>query len=186
MALTYNPILPSETDPDKPLTSYLAKRWSENCEAMVDGVFGAPRLKARALSRLAAGATDMMIDTTPISRSGAGTISASRTYGIIQSGSIRARMSMTVNFGTSTTFTINRIRAGASLLVFSSTISSGPTSGSVDLFVQHGDAIQFGFSYTTGASGAGASITDTRIQCALGSDLFPTDGMFGNTLNPIL
>lgn len=42
----YDPILSTETDPDQPLKSSLAKRWTDNPIAMGEGASGAPLIRA--------------------------------------------------------------------------------------------------------------------------------------------
>lgn len=129
---TWVDIADSSTDPDAPLTSELAKAWTDNVIAAFEGAAGAPRFALKSIERVVAGAA------VRSSRTGSVTIASGfetfLAFNFIQIGTVRATMTR----GGAGSMRVVRLRAGGSQELVAETTASI----SVDIPVIPGDRIQ--------------------------------------------
>lgn len=177
--MAYSPILATETDPDAPLTSFLAKRWSDNWEAGFDGVANAPKLRLRALQRIGQSGNWLARDNTVRTISGSGSPVLNADYDFVQQGVPTFYVEYNITTAT-TVLSVNLVRSGVSTLLHQSV--PGSTGGGFASFyiavgVIQGDRVTFSMTYTSGASQAGAQMRNITI---LGTgELWPTNNTFG-------
>tara|TARA_R110000851_G_scaffold200201_5_gene351347 strand:- start:777 stop:1292 length:516 start_codon:yes stop_codon:yes gene_type:complete len=169
MASWVDPI-DTETDPDAPLKSELAKRWDNNVIAALEGAPGAQRLALGAIEDITAGVS-VRHSYTKLITSGAG---LSYEFGFLQSGIIRFLGSRTV--ATTTSCVVTRYRNG----VATSILSTGIAAPTADIDVLPFDILLI--AWTT--SGIDTTVT-TNLQTN-GENLWcanPTStvGVTGNT-----
>lgn len=180
--MAYSPIIPSETDPDAPLTSFLAKRWSDNWEAGFEGEPGAPRLRVRALGRLTSGSNWLFRDTRAVTASGSGSgVTIRMSFGVIQQGT--GRISFEYYSMPLSNLKLDLVRSGTTFTQYNlpststGAIGSWTAVGPISVGLLQGDRIDLSIVYTTGASGAGTGLRNLTLSG--NSEVFPTEGMFG-------
>lgn len=137
-------IPPTATDPDAPLTSFLAKAWSDNPAAIANGDAGAPRISKSALLAPIAGTGFLMAPTVTLNTSSSGSTSngSPRTLPI-RTGVVT--FTMTKSGGT----------GSVSILINNSVVESETANGTYNYnrTLSEGDAV----SYTAN----GGSVTGT-------------------------
>lgn len=179
----YNIINSSETDPDEPLTSFLAKRWTDNWIAGFEGQPTAPKLLARAIKPVSWG-TVFKFDNNPAgSVIIAGQSSTVRSrVGVMNFGSVDFYIETSVGVG-SGSFTMNRLRAGTTtqLLATGSLGNHGNTARNVLVSIQPGDQLEV-VVVGGSASNNNAAVNRVAIRTS-GDDLWVSESMMGNILN---
>lgn len=159
---TYTPIIGTETDPDAPLTSSLAKRWSDNWIAGFEGQANAPKLKLTALDRPTPGGNWRLV--FPNSSPALNT-SVQHSFGICQYGSIRIEATMGGG-ANSPTLSMYRTRATSQVLFYQ---QGGTGYRVVDIAVIPGDLITI-----LASPGGGSSVQLTNVHVMTGGEyLFP-------------
>lgn len=124
----------AEIDHKSPLTETLMTALRDNPIAISEGADNAPRMKLKALDRVAAG-SNTRLNYTGTNTDNSNTVTSKvLEFGIAQIGTIRAEMTEAV----SSTMEIFRTRSGTKTQMV-----TGNTSVTVDFSVVHGDLITF-------------------------------------------
>lgn len=172
---TYNDILPAETEPDAPLTSYLAKRFVDNPIAMFEGRNGAPRLQLGAFPRVTVGSINKCNNTTVLQTG----------FALINQGSIRIEFTISIS---NTTFPgdyeLRRRRGGSFSTLLSGTLSapSDTDNRSIDVGCQPYDFFWLAIT-NPGSTLAVVNVSSFNLRTG-GEDLYPvTDVMMGRMDN---
>lgn len=168
---TYTPIIGTETDPDAPLTSSLAKRWSDNWIAGFEGQANAPKLQLTALARPNPGGNWRLVLPTLPAPATFSTSPVQHTFGIIQYGAIRIECTMEGG-ANAPTLSMYRTRANTQTLFYQ---QGGTGYRVVDIAVIPGDLI---IILASPGSGSGVRISGTHIMTD-GAYLAPVS-QFGN------